>query len=134
MQLMDQRPLALVGSTLIDGSGGHSCAGFGLTPTQLCKSVLLTSGAMTNRVDRLESAGLVERLRCPADRRGVLVALTKEGMKLVDRALAAHMKIEEEMLASLSSKDRGKFAALLRALLQHLEPVGTESPSAPETE
>lgn len=105
-----------------------------LTPTQLCKSVLLTSGAMTNRVDRLESAGLVERLHCPADRRGVLVALTKEGIKLIDKALAAHMKIEEEMLASLSSKDRGKFAALLRALLQHLEPVGTESSSARETE
>lgn len=95
-----------------------------LTPTQLCKSLLLTSGAMTNRVDRLEAASLVERLHCPADRRGVLVALTKEGIKVVDQALTAHMKIEESMLASLSSKDRGKFAALLRTLLQNLESVG----------
>jgi DNA-binding MarR family transcriptional regulator len=92
-----------------------------LTPTQLCKSLLLTSGAMTNRVDRLEAAGLVERLHCPADRRGVLVALTKVGIKVVDQALTAHMKTEESMLASLSSKDRGKFASLLRTLSKNLE-------------
>jgi DNA-binding MarR family transcriptional regulator len=97
---------------------------FELTPTQLCKSLLLTSGAMTNRVDRLEAAGLVERLHCPADRRGVLVALTKDGIKVVDKALAAHMKIEESMLASLSLKDRGRFADLLRILSQDLESVG----------
>jgi hypothetical protein len=51
-----------------------------LTPTQLYNSLMLTSGAMTNRVDRLEAAGLVKRLHDPADRRGVLVSLTKDGL------------------------------------------------------
>jgi DNA-binding MarR family transcriptional regulator len=57
-----------------------------LTPTQLYNSLMLTSGAMTNRVDRLEAAGLVERLQDPADRRGVLVSLTKDGLKLIDKS------------------------------------------------
>jgi len=92
-----------------------------LTPTQLYNSLMLTSGAMTNRVDRLEAAGLVERLHDPADRRGVLVSLTKDGLKLVDKAVTTHMVVEEKMLAALTFKDREKFADLLRALLQGLE-------------
>jgi DNA-binding MarR family transcriptional regulator len=91
-----------------------------LTPTQLYNSLMLTSGAMTNRIDRLEAAGLVERLHCPADRRGVLVSLTKDGLKLIDKAVTAHMEVEEAMLASLSLKDREKFAEFLRILLLDL--------------
>jgi DNA-binding MarR family transcriptional regulator len=94
--------------------------------TQLYNSLMLTSGAMTNRIDRLEAASLVERLHDPADRRGVLVSLTKDGLKLIDKAVTKHMEVEEAMLASLSSKDREKFAELLRTLSQDLEP----SPSA----
>lgn len=92
-----------------------------LTPTQLYSSLMLTSGAMTNRVDRLEAAGLVERVNDPADRRGVLVSLTKDGLKLVDKAVTAHMEVEQTMLASFSLKDREKFADLLRTLAQDLE-------------
>ena len=92
-----------------------------LTPTQLYNSLMLTSGAMTNRVDRLEAVGLVERLHDPADRRGVLVSLTKDGLKLIDKAVATHMEVEETMLASFSSSDRKKFAELLRTLLRNLE-------------
>src|ERR1700679_1146828 len=92
-----------------------------LTPTQLYGSLMLTSGAMTNRVDRLEAAGLVERLNDPADRRGVLVSLTKDGLKLVDKAVTAHMEVEQTMLASFSFKEREKFAGLLRTLVQDLE-------------
>jgi DNA-binding MarR family transcriptional regulator len=92
-----------------------------LTPTQLYNSLMLTSGAMTNRIDRLEAAGLVERLQDPADRRGVLVSLTKDGLKLIDKAVTAHMVVEEAMLASFSCNDREKFAELLRTLLQDLE-------------
>jgi len=97
-----------------------------LTPTQLYNSLMITSGAMTNRIDRLEAASLVERLHDPADRRGVLVSLTKDGLKLIDKAVTTHMEVEEAMLASLSSKDRESFAELLRTLSQDLEP----SPSA----
>jgi DNA-binding MarR family transcriptional regulator len=92
-----------------------------LTPTQLYSSLMLTSGAMTNRVDRLQAAGLVERLHDPADRRGVLVSLTKDGLKLIDKAVTAHMEVEETMLASFSFKDREKFSELLRTLSQDLE-------------
>ena len=92
-----------------------------LTPTQLYNSLMLTSGAMTNRIDRLEAVGLVERLHDPADRRGVLVSLTKDGLKLIDQAVTAHMEVEEIMLASFSLSDRKKFAELLRTLLQELE-------------
>jgi DNA-binding MarR family transcriptional regulator len=66
-----------------------------LTPTQLYNSLMLTSGAMTNRINRLEAAGLVERLQDSTDRRGVLVSLTKAGLKLIDKAVTAHMVVEE---------------------------------------
>jgi len=75
---------------------------------------------MTNRIDRLEAAGLVERLHCPTDRRGVLVSLTQDGLKLIDEALTAHMEMEAAMLASLSFKDREKLAELLRTLSSNL--------------
>ncbi|HEY6413580.1 MAG TPA: MarR family transcriptional regulator [Edaphobacter sp.] len=94
---------------------------FRLTPTNLFNSLMITSGAMTNRIDRLEAAGLVERLVDPADRRGVLVSLTRNGLKLIDRAITAHMEVEETMLASFSSTDREKLASLLRTLLLDLE-------------
>jgi len=96
-----------------------------LTPTQLFHSLMLTSGAMTNRIDRLESAGLLERLHDPADRRGVLVSLTKSGLRLIDRALAAHMQVEAQMLASFSPKDQERFAELLRTLSKDLEGTKT---------
>jgi DNA-binding MarR family transcriptional regulator len=92
-----------------------------LTPTQLYNSLMLTSGAMTNRIDRLEALGLVERLHDPTDRRGVLVSLTTDGLKLIDKAVTTHMEVEETMLTSFSFNDRKKFAELLRTLLQDLE-------------
>jgi DNA-binding MarR family transcriptional regulator len=92
-----------------------------LTPTQLFNSCMLTSGAMTNRIDRLEDVGFVERLHDPADRRGVLVSLTKSGLKLIDQAVTAHMEVEETMLGSFSPKDRERFAGMLRILSQDLE-------------
>jgi DNA-binding MarR family transcriptional regulator len=92
-----------------------------LTPTSLFHSLMLTSGAMTNRIDRLETAGFVKRLEDPADRRGVLVSLTKEGLKVIDKAVAAHMQVEEAMIASFSSGDRKRFEELLRILLRDLE-------------
>src|SRR5579863_10070674 len=57
-----------------------------LTPTQLYREMMLTSGAMTNRIDRLEEAGLVSRRRDPQDRRGTLVRLTAKGKALIDSA------------------------------------------------
>ncbi len=88
-----------------------------MTPTQLVDSVVLSSGAMTNRIDRVEALGLVERLPDPHDRRGTLVALTREGLKTVDAAVVAHLANEERLLGALSPAERGTLARLLRKLL-----------------
>jgi|GEM_PF-2191633 hypothetical protein len=72
---------------------------------------------MTNRLDRLESMGLVERLADPADRRGRLVGLSPKGLELVDAALLDHIENEERLLAGLTAEDRAALAGLLRKLL-----------------
>jgi DNA-binding MarR family transcriptional regulator len=88
-----------------------------MSPTRLVDAVVLSSGAMTNRIDRVEALGLVERRPDPSDRRGTLVALTKEGRQTVDAAVVAHLANEERLLSALSSAERGTLACLLRKLL-----------------
>jgi DNA-binding MarR family transcriptional regulator len=88
-----------------------------MNPTGLFNSVLLSSGAMTNRLDRLEAMGLVERQPDPADRRGRLVALTDRGRELVDAAVVDHLANEERLLEALEPSEREQLAALLRKLL-----------------
>jgi hypothetical protein len=81
------------------------------------------SGAITNRIDRVEALGLVERLPDPSDRRGTLVALTIEGERTVDEAVVAHPANEERLVSALSPSDRRTLARLLRTLLLS-EPFG----------
>ncbi len=88
-----------------------------LTPTHLRKATLLTSGAMTTRLDRLEAAGLVRRSSDTQDRRSIRVALTEAGIELADRAIAARLARVERILAPLSEDERETAAALLRKLL-----------------
>ncbi|UAL30794.1 MarR family transcriptional regulator [Nocardioides rotundus] len=88
-----------------------------LSPGRLLRETLVTSGTMTNRVDRLAGRGLVERLPDPDDRRGVLVRLTPEGKEAVDGAFEALLAAEAELLADLSPRDRDRLARLLRPLL-----------------
>ena len=90
---------------------------FRMNPTRLFNSVILSSGAMTNRLDRLEEMGLVERQPDPADRRGRLVALTDRGRQLVDAALLDHLENEQGLLAALDAGERAELAELLRKLL-----------------
>lgn len=87
-----------------------------LTPGALVESMMVTSGAVTKRVDRLELPGLVAREPDPRDRRGVLVGLTPEGLSLVDRAVEAHLANEERLLARLPRREREQLARLLRKL------------------
>ena len=87
----------------------------------LMRTLLVTSGAMTNRIDRLEAAGWVVRERDPADRRGVLVRLTTKGVRLVDRLLAEHVANERELLAVLDDDESAQLAALLGRLLAAVE-------------
>ena len=89
-----------------------------LSPGQLVNQMLVTSGTMTNRVDRLAARGFVERSPDPNDRRGVIVALTDAGREVVDAALGDLLDRERELLARLPEHDRTALAALLRELLE----------------
>ncbi|WP_350269272.1 MarR family transcriptional regulator [Brevibacterium sp. CBA3109] len=87
-----------------------------LSPSTLLQETLVTSGTMTNRIDRLVTAGWVERRPDPGDRRGVLVRLTAGGRATVDSALADLLVKEREILGDLTPAGRRKLAALLRQL------------------
>ena len=82
---------------------------------------MVTSGTMTNRVDRLEHRGLVSRRPDPDDRRGVIVALTPAGARVVDGAMADLLAREHQLLSALSAQDRALLAGLLRLLLTPFE-------------
>lgn len=99
-----------------------------LTPGELARVLMLSSGAITNRIDRLEQAGLVERRDDPADRRGVLVALTPAGRERVDVAVTAHVANEGRLLSSLNAREQAELDALLRKLLAALERAGAQQP------
>jgi DNA-binding MarR family transcriptional regulator len=90
---------------------------FALSPGQLVRETLVTSGTMTNRVDRLAARGLVEREEHPDDRRGVLVRLTAAGRANVDAALADLLAAERIMLRPLSTSDQDQLVRILRSLL-----------------
>ncbi|HEX8008325.1 MAG TPA: MarR family winged helix-turn-helix transcriptional regulator [Trebonia sp.] len=90
---------------------------FQLTPGALLRATLVTSGTMTNRIDRLAAANLVRREPDPRDRRGVLVTLTERGKAAVDAALAGLLDRERKLLAGLDGEQREVLADLLRTLL-----------------
>lgn len=92
-----------------------------LSPGQLVQQTLVTSGTMTNRVDRLERQGWVERHPDPADRRGVLVRLSPSGRDVVDAAMANLIEQEKALLLQLSAPEQSQLATLLRRLLAPLE-------------
>ena len=94
---------------------------------------MVTTGAITNRIDRLEERGLVERAS-DHDRRKVRVRLTRTGLSLVDEVAVAHLATERELLAPLSERQRRELAALLRSVLLGLgDAAGTGRLAAPPT-
>lgn len=92
-------------------------APYALSPGQLGTQTLVTSGTMTNRIDRLEARGLVQRESDPTDRRGVRVVLTPAGRTRVDAALADLVEREQDLLAVLDPDQQSELTALLRTLL-----------------
>jgi DNA-binding MarR family transcriptional regulator len=88
---------------------------------ELSRALLLSSGAMTNRLDRLEKAGFVRRVPDPRDRRGVLVELTAEGRAQIDAAVGEQAAKEIDVLAPLSAKEMASLNQLLRKVLVSLE-------------
>jgi len=91
------------------------------TPGALSKRMELSSGAMTNRLDRLEQAGLVRRLPDPDDRRGVLVELTDAGRTAWEQSVSAQAEKESLVAAALSAKEKEQLNALLRRLMREFE-------------
>jgi DNA-binding MarR family transcriptional regulator len=91
-----------------------------LTPGELTRSAMVTSGAITQRLDRLEDRGLVTRARSTADGRGVRVQLTEKGRALIDAALPDHVATENRVLAALTEPQRTALTDALRTLLAAL--------------
>ena len=87
-----------------------------LSPGALITQTLVTSGTMTNRIDRLEQRGFVERHRSPDDRRGVLVQLTPDGLARVDAAMSDLLDVESRVLGALAPAERPQLADLLRTV------------------
>ena len=90
------------------------------------RTALVTSGAITQRLDRLEEKGLITRERSEADGRAVVVTLTDAGRAALDAALPDHLETERGLLDGLSSADREQLADLLRRLLVALGRVPQE--------
>lgn len=94
---------------------------FSLSPTALAESLMLTTGGMTGRLDKLQKAGLIDRCPDPNDRRALKACLTGKGREVVDEALAAGLVVQSEALGHLPPEDRSVLADHLRALLSALE-------------
>jgi DNA-binding MarR family transcriptional regulator len=139
---LDPSPLAIVGRVLmlakwLEQSADRALARFGLSlwqfdvlaalrrsgapfrlsPTRLMQLVTLTSGAMTNRIDRLEELGMVTREPDPKDRRGVLIRLTPKGQRLVDEVVAVRLEDARRNLAGFSRAEQKDLAGFLRKLM-----------------
>ena len=96
-----------------------------LSPGQLMQETMVTSGTMTNRLDRLEELQLITREQDPDDGRGSLVTLTRSGIRAVDAAMEDLLENERQLLKDLSGKDREQLAALLSTLVTEFD--STES-------
>jgi len=94
---------------------------YALRPTALFRSLMISSGGLTDRLKRLENRGLVVREACASDGRSMLVKLTPKGLAVIEKAFAEDMAVEKDMLAPLSRKDRDALAALLAKLLRGIE-------------
>lgn len=94
---------------------------FRMTSGQLATSSLVTTGGITLRLDRLEDAGLVKRIREGRDRRVVFAQLTPKGVRLIDEVAKVHFENENKLLSGLSDAERKRLAALLQKLEASIE-------------
>ncbi|CAM2070123.1 MarR family transcriptional regulator [Sulfidibacter corallicola] len=87
--------------------------GRSLSPSALAKEIMLSTSAMTNRLDRLEKRGLIQRTSDPDDRRGLKIVLTEEGFALAEELVVSHVDTEERMLSELTEEERDQLRTLL---------------------
>ncbi|MGP1833663.1 MarR family winged helix-turn-helix transcriptional regulator [Shewanella frigidimarina] len=92
-----------------------------LTPSALLSSMMLTSGAMTNRLDKLESKDLILRVHSTEDRRSVSVGLTEKGLVTIDEAIEEHVRIQHQLVASLSDSELPELNQLFKTWLVGFE-------------
>ena len=93
---------------------GHGQA---LSPSQLAGDMMLSTSAMTNRLDKLEKRGLIERRPDPEDRRGLKIVLTDAGFALADEVVVTHVETEERLIAGLNAEERDQLRALLQKVM-----------------
>lgn len=92
-----------------------------LSPGDLIASTMVTSGTMTNRIDKLVAAGLVERTPNPEDGRGFLIGLSAEGFALIDRAVGAHVAKQEKLVEALTAEELDRLDDALRTFLEKID-------------
>ncbi|KAA3503287.1 MarR family transcriptional regulator [Rhizobium rhizogenes] len=92
-----------------------------LSPGDLLAMTMVSSGTMTNRIDQLEKAGLVERIHNPHDRRSVLISLTERGLAIVEDAVGAHVENQHRLVAHLGKEEQAALNGLLKRFLQDFE-------------
>lgn len=88
-----------------------------LSPNDLLGTMMITSGTMTNRIDRLEEAGLVERVQSKTDKRSVLIALTARGKELINETVTAHVKTQKKLVSKLTDEEQHLLNQLLKKYL-----------------
>lgn len=92
-----------------------------LTPTEMYTSLMISSGGLTHRLDRLTKAGLIRREKSSSDGRSMLVALTDKGIELAERAFRTDMGSELKFLDALDAGEREQLAGLLRKLIRGIQ-------------
>lgn len=110
-------------ATLLRNGAPHE-----LTPGELLDSMMITSGAMTNRLQRLEDRGLIRRTKSAADGRKVVVSLTAGGRRVVDAALVDHTANQRAIVGGLTSRQQAQLVTLLRALGSTLDALAEDDP------
>jgi DNA-binding MarR family transcriptional regulator len=123
-QAMDRvfRPHGLTGADFVLLAAlRRSGKPYRLTPTALSRSMMVSSGGTTKRLDRLHARGLIRRDPDPADRRGTQITLTSTGLATIDTVISEHVQNEERLVATLTSDQRNTLARHLRELLLALE-------------
>ncbi|CAE6898558.1 helix_turn_helix multiple antibiotic resistance protein [Vibrio sp. B1FLJ16] len=99
----------------------RSGAPYRLTPSALIDSMMLTSGAMTNRLDKLEKKGLISREHSKEDRRSVTVELTSDGLQLIDNLILEHVEVQHGFIRGLSDEEKVQVNKALKTLLPQFE-------------
>lgn len=94
----------------------------GLTPKELIDVVMVSSGTMTHRLDRLEKSGFVKRVPNPNDRRSIRIQLAKRGIEVVEKSLTAHLASAEQAVSELSQREQQQTARVLKKILAKIEP------------